>query len=270
MTTANNRVLLSNKSRISKNINHASSVFFAIGFLIKRLEVIPIPLVKNLMHLIYAGCYMLAYGLFSVASVIFPKHTARKRSWYDRLRVQDQMGIAGILGIVGSALILASLYFAPLLCIGLGLMAISNFAWFCGEVHRLKHPSTYETNDKTAQSNYAYYAGCVLAISILTLLPEIAKLAALSAAGGIGVMCTIVIVALAIIGCVFWLKSVTENKAVPTANAPALSEEAPEPGEQTQNLPAPSFTFTPLFQPANLLDEAAVEPAYAAQPHNRT
>lgn len=262
MTTPNDQVL-SYKSRISNNMNRASNVFFVVGFLVKRLELIPHPLIKSLMHLIYSSCYLLAYLLFSIASIIFPRHTASKQSWYDHLRVQDQMSIAGLLGIVGSALILASFYCAPLLCVGLALMVVSNFAWFCGEVHRLNNPSKHEHSNEDSQTNYVYYAACVLAISVLALLPEICKLAALSAVGGMTVMCSIIVIALAIVASVFWLKSISNSSSSekPLAKAGQIAEPELAPKEQTR--PEPSFEYGSLMTPSRPTTSAdiAVVPA---------
>lgn len=254
MTTSSAKVL-SYKSRISKNVNRASNVFFTIGFLVKQLELIPIPLVKSLMHLIYSGCYLLAYTLFSIASIIFPRHKALAQSWYDRLRVQDQMGLAGVLGIIASALILASLYCAPLLCAGLALMVISNFSWFCGEVHRLNNPSKHERYDEDSQTNYVYYAGCVLAISVLALLPEICKLAVLSAAGGVAIMCSIIVIALAIVASIFWLKSLPGKQQPGSTVSPQNGMTLPGSAPTEQPTPEPRFDYDPLFSPIQNVSE---------------
>ena len=67
---------------IASYLNNASSFFFFSGFVIGKLQNLPIPVVSTILSATSTLCYLLGYGLWFLTSRFYPGQEIDRTKWH--------------------------------------------------------------------------------------------------------------------------------------------------------------------------------------------
>lgn len=146
-------------------LSNLSGFFFFSGFVIAKIQYIPIIMVSSALTIISHLLYMLGYACWFLSSHLFPNHTPKKNEWYGFAQFKEQYLFAATLGFIATSFSIAAL-FAPVLLIPAAWIFLGgNFMWASGEYHKLNNPPPYDKNYSHSQQN-AYFAYSVTITSM--------------------------------------------------------------------------------------------------------
>jgi hypothetical protein len=154
----------------ARRLENASSTFFFFGFAISQLRFAPF-FIAAFAKISSLLLYLVAYGLWLVASQLHPDHPRLQREWYGFAQFKNQHQIAAILG--GIAIILSVLAFIfPILAIPASwFFVFSNCVWLIGEYHKQQNPLPYEEDySSERQSIYVIYASLITTMACITAI----------------------------------------------------------------------------------------------------
>lgn len=191
---------------IINNLDKASGAFFFSGFLLSKLQYIPI--LSVLFRLISLNFYAIAYSLWLSANLLRPDEEKIKDKWYGFAQIKDQFFISSILGLIATTLSITSVFIPPLFPPAAWIFLFGNTLWTIGELHKLNNPSPNDPNfSYTRQNDYYKYAVTTTVISAITaisatvifIFPPITMIVTISS--------LLVCVGIGVFSCEFWLSS---------------------------------------------------------------
>lgn len=156
---------------LAKRLEQISSGLFFVGFLISKLEHLPLVTISGIFNLVALTMYLLGYIFWISASYIFPEHTQRTDRWYGFSQFKDQYKVAATIGTIATLLFIGAM-FVPIINIpALWIFVISNGVWFTAEYHKLQHPPTYDKQfSPEKQRSYLYFAMMITLLSVVAAI----------------------------------------------------------------------------------------------------
>ena len=164
---------IKSKRRI-KALDSASSFIFIISALLFKVQVvIALPIAAVIVNFVALSLYGIAYGLWLVESLLRKDSRQLPNEWYGFASLNQQSLLTCAIGLVGTALGIAAIFFTVLIIPTCWLFAISNAIWLTGEYQKIN--ISPEINQKTdpdykysKQTTYLNYAVIVTLISVVT------------------------------------------------------------------------------------------------------
>ncbi|KTD50791.1 hypothetical protein [Legionella quateirensis] len=190
----------------AKNISKASSYFFLIGFIVSKIQYLPIVFVSIIPNVISLVCYFMAYGLWFISSHFLDSNKPNKEEWYGFAQFKEQFLYAATIGIIASLISISSLFLPVLIVPATWLFCTSNILWSIGEYNKLKHPSESDINfSYSYQQTYLSYALTMTAIAFTTALGATLIFIFPPITMPILIISTITSSGLGILSCDYWL-----------------------------------------------------------------
>ncbi|CEK10895.1 hypothetical protein [Legionella hackeliae] len=153
--------------KIAERLDTASGVFFFLGFVVSQLQYSPFVLLAALANLGTLFFYSIGYGLWLIASQLYPEYPRKQDCWYGFIEVKNQHRIAATLGTIAMLCCIAGIFLPVCLITAGWLFFASNLIWCIAEYHKQKiHPT-----HSNAQSAYMKYA---ILSTLLALIPAAA------------------------------------------------------------------------------------------------
>ncbi|WP_192877366.1 hypothetical protein [Legionella pneumophila] len=151
-------------------LNNASSYFFISGFIISKIQYIPIALVSSALNLMSLLFYLIGYGLWFIASHFYPPGQAKKnQEWYEFAQFKEQYLYAAALGLIATTISMMAIFSPIMLVLSGWLFFGSNIIWTIGEYNKLNNPPISEENfSKDRQNAYVSYALSMSVIGFIT------------------------------------------------------------------------------------------------------
>lgn len=148
-----------------------SSLFFLLGFIVSKIQYLPIAIVSSVFNIIALGCYFLAYGAWFVSSHFQPSQKNNDENWYGFVQFKEQFLYAATMGLVASLISISAIYFPILLVPASWLFFSSNIFWTIGEYNKLQNPPESDENySHSCQSSYLAYAITMTTTGLTTAL----------------------------------------------------------------------------------------------------
>ncbi|RUR19678.1 hypothetical protein ELY21_03515 [Legionella sp. km535] len=190
----------------AKKISKASSYFFLIGFIVSKIQYLPILFVSIIPNIISLCSYFMAYGLWFISSHFLDSNKPDKKEWYGFAQFKEQFLYAATIGLIASLISIASLFFPVLIVPTTWLFFTSNLFWSIGEYNKLMHPSESDVNFSYSyqQASLSYAVtmttiACTTALSatLIFIVPPITM--------PILIVSTIISSGLGVLSCEYWL-----------------------------------------------------------------
>ena len=192
----------------AKRLEQISSGLFFIGFVISKLEHLPLMAAKGVFNLVALGLYLLAYLFWISACYIFPDHPRHKEGWYGFSQFKEQYQVAALLGTVATILFIAAMFFPIVNIPAVWIFAISNGVWFTAEYHKLEHPPGYEKDfSLIKQQHYLRFAGLVTLISVTAAISTTIAFACPPIAIMVLTVTTLITLVLGAAALIYWLEA---------------------------------------------------------------
>jgi hypothetical protein len=149
-------------------LNKISGFFFFTGFVIEKIQYLPIMVVSTVVNILSQVSYMLGYATWFLASHFYPSEAPKKNEWFGFAQIKEQYLIASTLGFIASCFSVAAL-FVPVLLIPVSWLFLSgNILWTFGEYHKLHNPPKDDKDySERYQSTYLNYVIATTGISAI-------------------------------------------------------------------------------------------------------
>lgn len=238
---------------VGSKLSKASSYFFISGFIVGKIQYLPLPFVVAITNLISLGFYLTGYSLWFIASHFHPEHTRKENEWYGFAQFKEQHLYAATLGIIATLISACSIALPVLIVPATWVFLISNIVWTIGEYHKFNNPPNYDPNySHSYQNSYLSYAITMSAIGLATAVSATLTFLFPAAAVSIILLSTIICLGLGILATDCWLDYTfgDHKKGIPSEHSYKQMQESFGPGlaSQASNLPAPCHD-TALFKP---------------------
>lgn len=155
----------------AERLDKASTAFFFAGFVVSKLHHTPFVVLATLSNIGSLFLYTLAYGLWFLASRLYPDYPRKAQSWYGFTEFKNQHRIAVVLGVAAIVSCLAAITMPLAIIPATWLFAFSNSVWCISEYHKKQNPPTDDREySSSLQTTYFRYAVTTVAMSFLTAL----------------------------------------------------------------------------------------------------
>ncbi|WP_298622292.1 hypothetical protein [uncultured Legionella sp.] len=154
-----------------RKLGKLSSTFFLLGFIISKIQYLPVTIVSSFFHIIALGCYFLAYGAWFISSHFQPNQENNTEEWYGFAQFKEQFLYAATMGLIASLISILAIFFPVLIVPASWLFFSSNIFWTIGEYNKLQNPPESDENySHSYQSTYLAYAMTMAATGLTTAL----------------------------------------------------------------------------------------------------
>lgn len=152
-----------------EKINKACNFFFFTGFVISKLQFLPIPMISLITKSVSLSMYFLGYILWYISTYFHSNDPMIKPEWYEFAKTHELYRYSAILGIISTVLGISGI-FSPFIALPAAwLFFISNFIWAMGEYQVLHHPPLNNLSYSHAgQYKYVEYANAMTIIALIT------------------------------------------------------------------------------------------------------
>lgn len=152
----------------ASKLGKASSFFFFSGFVISKIQYLPVAIVSSALTLLSLGMYFIGYALWFISSHFHPDQKIANEEWYSFAQFKEQFLYASILGLIGTLLSITAIFFPVVLVPAAWLYVGSNILWAIGEFHKLNNPPVDDENfNYEKQNNYLSYALTMTTIALI-------------------------------------------------------------------------------------------------------
>ncbi|WED44135.1 hypothetical protein [Legionella cardiaca] len=153
----------------AERLDHASSFFFFLGFVVSQLQHSPFALLAALANIGALFCYSIGYGLWLCACQMYPNYPCQTDRWYGFTEIKNQHRVAAATGAIAMLCCVAGIFIPPFLVAASWLFFISNFIWSIAEYHK-QRVSKMDSNHSPIQESYIQYT---ILSTLMTLAPAV-------------------------------------------------------------------------------------------------
>lgn len=155
----------------TQRLDTASGVFFFSGFMLAKLQYIPVSLVATAFRFLSLAMYLAAYSLWFASTLLKPSQEEQKDKWYGFAKIKEQFLLSSFIGFTATVLSIAAIFVPVLFPIAAWLFLLGNTVWAIGEYHKLKNPPVDDENfSYSRQKSYMSYAAVTSSMSLVTAL----------------------------------------------------------------------------------------------------
>ncbi len=201
-------------------LNNASGGFFFSGFMLSKLQYIPVPIASAVFRFFSLGLYMLGYAAWFFSSYFQPEYKKHKEKWYGFAKIKEQFLLSSFVGFIGAVISIGAVFFTPLLPLAACFFLLGNIIWVIGELHKYKNPPAHDENfSLTRQKAYVGYAATATSITLVAAVSCILMIALPFLALPITLFSLLIYVGLGALALDFWLDSYIGNHKKFNANS---------------------------------------------------
>ncbi|HAT6936416.1 TPA: hypothetical protein JBL19_05860 [Legionella pneumophila] len=189
-------------------LNNASSYFFISGFIISKIQYIPIALVSSALNLMSLLFYLIGYSLWFIASHFYPGQAKKNQEWYEFAQFKEQYLYAAALGLIATTISMMAIFSPIMLVLSGWLFFGSNIIWTIGEYNKLNNPPSSEENfSKDRQNAYVSYALSMSVIGFITAASTTAAFFIPVITIPLFIITTIICIGVGALALEYWLES---------------------------------------------------------------
>ncbi|MCL5271801.1 MAG: hypothetical protein M1486_00440 [Gammaproteobacteria bacterium] len=183
-----------------------SNILFLLGFIVSKIQYIPIAIISSVVNIIALGCYFLAYGAWFVSSHFQPNHKNNENEWYGFSQFKEQFLYAAAIGLAATLISLSAIYFPVLIVPASWLFFSSNVFWTIGEYNKLQDPpKSDEHYSHSGQNSYVAYAITTTATGLTSALSATLILIFPPLTVPVVIISTIISIGLGVLATEYWL-----------------------------------------------------------------
>lgn len=180
---------------VAARLGKASGFLFISGFIVGKLQYLPLALFSSILNIVSLILYGLGYSLWFISSHFQPNHKIKKEEWYGFDEFKKQYLYAASIGIIASITGIAAVFFPVLFIPASWLFFFSNLVWSTGEYHKFKSPP--ETDENYSSSYQRAYLSFSVSMTALSLFAAAGTtISILFPPAAVGVLLTTIIISL--------------------------------------------------------------------------
>ncbi|MBN9230239.1 MAG: hypothetical protein BGO90_08990 [Legionella sp. 40-6] len=155
----------------AKILDRTSGFFFFLGFIISKLQYIPLVNIATIFRFLGLGVLLTGYGFSFTAHLHLGDHEPLRAKWYGFAKMKIQFILSSVIGFAATCVNVGAIFLPALFPPAAWLLMVGNLFWSIGEYHKFKNPSPQQDDFcPHYQEHYFLYSTLTTTISFVTAL----------------------------------------------------------------------------------------------------